>query len=120
MSGGNLEIDLAEEAKSPGHKSFGEIVLRGPLTSTRKNLFQWINETARGKDIRKNITVHLLNRQNGRDIILKTYTYNECFLTRYKAGIVSLIKRESSTGPYLGESPITEEVAIKPIRVELK
>jgi hypothetical protein len=42
---------------SPGHKTVGEITLRGAMTDGRKVLCQWINDTVAGKPTRRDVAV---------------------------------------------------------------
>ena len=42
---------------SPGHKSVGEITLRGAMTKERKALCQWVNETVDGKPWKRMLTI---------------------------------------------------------------
>jgi hypothetical protein len=42
---------------TPGHKSVGEITLRGAMTDGRKNLCQWINDSVNGNPWKQALTV---------------------------------------------------------------
>lgn len=104
----------------PGKDSFkpdtraGDIVLRGPLTSGRKALCDWINDTVdhKSKTYRRMLTITELN-DDGTGTVAegKQYIYHDCFPVRYAFPRMSVT---NTTGN------VMEEVAIKPIRVELK
>lgn len=95
---------------SPGHKSVGEITLRGKMTDGRKNLCTWINETVNGKPWKRALTItELLSVDGGvRD---RKYNYHDCFPIRYVFPQMSVANTTGNT---------MEEVTVKPIRVELK
>lgn len=93
---------------TPGHKSVGEITLRGAMTNGRKALCQWITEVVQGKPWKRSVTVqeNQADGQSGR-----SYNYFDCFPTRYVFPRMSVT---NTTGN------VMEEVRIKPIRCELK
>ena len=93
---------------SPGHKSVGEITLRGAMTDGRKALCEWINETVQGKPWKRSVAV-LENGADGQ--VRRTYTYIDCFPTRYVFPRMSVT---NTTGN------VKEEVHIKPIRFEMQ
>jgi len=93
---------------TPGHKSVGEVTLRGPLTSGRKALCQWITETVQGKPWKRTVTVKEITKDGGAGKM--SYNYFDCFPTRYVFPAFSA----SGTGN------LYEEVHIKPIRLELQ
>lgn len=113
-TGGSLNIEVADASTgsdqfhtaTPGHKYVEEVTLRGPMTSGRKSLCQWITETVQGKDWKRTLTITEITT-DGSDG--KTYTYLDCFPTRYVFPGLS----SSGTGN------LYEEVAVKPIRLEL-
>jgi len=113
-TGGSLNIEICESStgsdqfhtSTPGHKYVEELTLRGPLTSGRKALCAWITETVQGKDWKRTLTITEITT-DGSDG--KSYTYLDCFPTRYVFPSLSA----SGTGN------LYEEVAIKPIRLEL-
>lgn len=113
-TGGSLNIEISESStgsdqfhtSTPGHKYVEEVTLRGPLTSGRKALCQWITETVQGKDWKRSLSVTEL-MVDGTDG--KVYTYLDCFPTRYVFPSLSA----SGTGN------LYEEIAVKPIRLEL-
>jgi hypothetical protein len=106
-SGGSLNI-VPPDPPTGGspYKFVEEITLRGPITAGRKSLLQLINEATGGKSRRFNLTIVEIMKDgfDGR-----SYTYSDCFPTRY----VFPSLRADGTGN------LYEEVAIKPIRLEL-
>jgi phage tail-like protein len=113
-SGGSLNIEIAEASvgtdqshqTTPGHKYVDTVTLRGPLTSGRKALCQWITDTVQGKDWKRNVTIKEILK-DGTDG--KSYTYLDCFPTRYVFPAFSA----SGTGN------LYEELHFKPNRIEL-
>jgi hypothetical protein len=113
-TGGALQIEVADviprpdgtHATTPGHKYVDTLTLRGPLTSGRKAMCDWINATVQGKEWKRNVTITEIMK-DGSDG--KSYTYLDCFPTRYVFPAFSA----SGTGN------LYEEVTIKPIRLEL-
>jgi hypothetical protein len=113
-SGGSLNIEIADASvgtdqshqTTPGHKYVDTITLRGPLTSGRKALCEWINATVKGEPWKRTLVVKEILK-DGSDG--KTFTYLDCFPTRYVFPAFSA----SGTGN------LYEEVCIKPIRLEL-
>lgn len=93
---------------TPGHKTVGEITLRGAMTDGRKALCQWVTEVVQGKPWRQGVTIQE-NRPNGKPG--KSFNYLDCFPTRYVFPRMSVT---NTTGN------VMEEVSIKPIRLELK
>ena len=92
---------------TPGHKSVGEITLRGPLTSGRKAMVDWMNSSVSGKSWRMMLTVKEIVKDGASG---KKYNYLDCFPTRYVFPKFS----SRNTGN------LYEEVRIKPIRLELR
>ncbi|GIW72539.1 MAG: hypothetical protein KatS3mg102_2081 [Planctomycetota bacterium] len=113
-TGGSLNIEVADASTggdqvhqtTPGHKYVDTLVLRGPLTSGRKALCQWITDTVKGQPWKRTVVIKEILK-DGSDG--KTYTYLDCFPTRYVFPAFSA----SGTGN------LYEEVHIKPIRCEL-
>lgn len=99
---------------SPGHKSVGEITLRGAMTDGRKALCQWINETVSGKPWKRTLTIKEITKDGGAGKVKegKQYIYSDCFPCGY------VFPRISVDGPPAEQ--LIEEVRIKPIRCELK
>lgn len=91
VAGGELLIELAEstiggdqfKTRSPGHKSVGEITLRGAMTDKRAALCQWINDTVQGRPWKRSLTITELLSRDGSAKPGKTYTYFDCFPIRY-------------------------------------
>ncbi|MEO8683164.1 MAG: phage tail protein [Vicinamibacterales bacterium] len=88
VSGGELLIEQTEttvgsdkfQTNSPGHKTVGEITLRGAMTDTRAALFAWINETVLGKPWKRNVAITPIHL-NG--VLGETLILNDCALTAY-------------------------------------
>ncbi len=104
----------------PGKDTFkpdtraGDLVLQGPLTSDRKDMLQWINETVSGsKTYRRMLTITELDDPgDGTPAVeRKQYIYHDCFPVRYVFPKMSVTNTTGNT---------MEEVHIKPIRVDLK
>ena len=89
VSGGEMTIELTEttvgsdkfKTNSPGHKTVGEITLRGAMTDKRAALCQWINETVSGKAAKRTISITPIH-VGGR--LGETLVLDECFLTAYR------------------------------------
>lgn len=89
VSGGELIIEVADtsvgsdkfQTTSPGHKSVGEITLRGAMTDKRAALCTWINETVSGKPWKRNVSITPidLDGRAGETLILI-----DCVITAYK------------------------------------
>jgi hypothetical protein len=114
-TGGSLNIEIAESSvgtdqfhtSTPGHKYVDSLTLKGPLTSGRKLLCQWITEVVQGKTPWQRQLVITEITTDGSDG--KSYTYEDCFPTRYVFPSLSA----SGTGN------LYETVTIKPIRLGL-
>jgi len=90
VSGGDMVIELQTQTNpanfkpnSPGHKSVGEITLRGAMTDGRQSLCRWINDTVNGKPWKRNLTITELLSQNGVLTPGKSYIFHDCFPIRY-------------------------------------
>lgn len=89
VSGGEMIIELAEttigsdktKTNSPGHKTVGEITLRGAMTDGRQALCQWINETVNGKPWKRTVTITPVNLDG---TIGETWIFEDCALTAYR------------------------------------
>ncbi len=110
---------VVKECK-PGKDTFksdtraGDIVLRGAMTSGRKDMMKWYQDMRSGsKSYRRMLTITELTSAGGGTPVAegKKYIYYDCFPTRYVFPRMSVT---NTTGN------VMEEVAIKPIRVELK
>jgi hypothetical protein len=119
VAGGELIIELTEttigsdkfQTSSPGHKSVGELTLRGAMTDKRAALCTWINETVMGKPWKRDLTITELLSVDGGVKPGKAYEYKDCFPVGYVFPRMSVT---NTTGN------VMEEVRIKPIRCELK
>jgi phage tail-like protein len=72
--------ETAHYRELPGEKAVTDLVLRGPLTSGRKNLCEWITDSVNGKPWRKTVTVKEITKDGGAG---KTFIYHDCFPIRY-------------------------------------
>lgn len=81
-SGGSLNIEVADSSTGSDdpRTRVETLTLRGPLTSGRKALLEWITDTVQGRDWKRNVTVTEILK-DGSDG--KTYTYLDCFPIRY-------------------------------------
>jgi len=96
--------DAKFHVTSPGHKSVGEVTLKGAMTDGRKAMCDWINAGTVGNRPRRNLTIVEIVR-GGKG---KSYTYFDGFPVRYTFPRIS-------TDPSV---PLVEEVSIKPIRFD--
>jgi hypothetical protein len=91
VSGGELIIETTDttiggdrfQTTLPGHRSVGEITLRGAMTDKRAALCTWINETVAGKPWKRDLTITELLSVDGGVKDGKAYTYFDCFPVRY-------------------------------------
>ena len=94
---------------SPGHKSVGEITLRGAMTDGRKALCKWVNQTVKGKPYNRAFTVTEVPRNgNGRKAAPNNF---DSFIVGYTFPRFDVNATDGQ---------LTEEVRIKPIRMELR
>lgn len=114
LQGGAAVLDMpdplagcaADRTTTPGHKYIDTLTLRGPLTPGRRALCAWFVDTVGGGDARRSVTV----REAAKDgSPARTFTFHDCFPTRY-------VFPTFAAG---GTGNLYEEVAIKPIRLEL-
>lgn len=77
VKGGNDEYRVY----GPGDAHYGSITIRSRVGQDSKELYQWWLDTSQGKNIRKSISVSLLNRA-GEDA--RRYNFLECFPTSYR------------------------------------
>jgi hypothetical protein len=113
-SGGSLNIEIAEASvgtdqyhqTTPGHKYVDDLTLRGPLTSGRESMAQWITDVLAGKEWKRQVTIKEILK-DGSDG--KSYTYSDCFPTRYVFPAFSA----SGTGN------LYEEVQLCALRLEI-
>ena len=89
VSGGEMTIEQTEttigsdrfKTNSPGHKTVGEITLRGAMTDKRAALCQWINDTVQGKPWKRTVSITPIHLD---ETLGETLVLHECFLTAYK------------------------------------
>ncbi len=94
---------------SPGHKTVGELTLRGAMTDARQALCTWVNDSGKGRTgKRMTITVTEITRDGSPG---RSFVCYDCCLVAYHFPRMSVT---NTTGN------VMEEVSIKPIRVELK
>ena len=111
VSSGEAMIEVADASvgadkfhtSAPGHKSVGEITLRGAMTDKRAALCQWINETVQGKPWKRNIAITpvLLDGTEGETLILI-----DCVLAGYTFPLLATRDPRNPCGP----GPLTEAV----------
>ena len=65
----------------PGDAHYGSITIRSRVGKDSKELYQWWQDTSRGKDIRKNISVIALKRDGSE---ARRYNWFECFPMKYQ------------------------------------
>jgi hypothetical protein len=103
----------------PGKDTFkadtraGDLVLRGPVTSGRKDMLTWYQDmVTKSKTYRRMLTITELS-DDGTGTVTegKKYVYHDCFPCRYVFPRMSVT---NTTGN------VMEEVTIRPIRVEIK
>jgi hypothetical protein len=116
VSGGEMIIELTEttigadkfQTNSPGHKSVGEITLRGAMTDKRAAMCAWIQDAASGKEWRRNVTItENTNSPSAGGGTAKTYNYHDCFPTRYVFPKLSV---------YAQRGPVEEELTLRAVR----
>lgn len=104
----------------PGKDTFkpdtraGDLVLRGPMTSGRKDMLQWFQDTWSGsKTYRRMLTITELDDPGDGTppVESKTYVYHDAFPVRYS---VSALRADVVTGD------VTETVVFRPHRGEVK
>lgn len=113
-SGGSLNIEIADgstgsdqfHSTTPGHKYVDSLTLRGPLTSGRKALCEWISATVNREKPQRQVTVKEILKDGGAG---KTFIYMDAFPTRYTFPKFSAF----------GTGNLYEEISIKPIRLEI-
>lgn len=69
------------QTTSPGHKSVGEITLRGAMTDSRQAIESWINETAAGKTSTRTVSITPVDEQGKPG---PTYRFSDCVLSGYR------------------------------------
>lgn len=93
---------------TPGHKSVGEVTLRGDMTDGRKGLCEWITEVVQGKPWKRSVVIqeYLPDGRPGR-----SYRYFDGFPVRYVFPKMSVT---NTTGN------VEEEVTLKFVRFEMQ
>lgn len=94
ITGGEHNIALAEPTEGPdadvlpkpGQAYYGDITVRGPFLKDRKAIMQWIDDTAKGKGDRKDLTLEFLNKK---EEVLMSFTLKECLPVSYSPPSVS-------------------------------
>lgn len=92
---------------SPGHKSVGEVTLKGATTGQRKAMCQWITSTVQGRPWKRSMELQEILKDGAAG---KQFTYHECFPTRY------VFPRFSADQPGL---MFSETLTVKIGRIEL-
>ena len=75
-----------DEKKRPGQGYYTDVVLKGPMTKDRKDMMDWINETAQGGRSRKTCSLEFLNDKAE---ALMTFTLMETIPVAYQPPGVS-------------------------------
>lgn len=119
-SGGALQLRAGDPAAgvSPT-RDVTELRLRGPLTSGRQALCQWINEASAGLPSRRDLLLRELPRGPAEG---ETFTYLDCFPTRYvfpAFGVDSVDPDSDGDGIDEGER-LEEEFVVEPSRLRLR
>lgn len=104
VQGGSVLLEVPATAPASNSQStpmsLSPIVLRGPMTKSRKALIQLLNSAGRNAT-RFDLTIVEIQRDGSEG---KRFNYTNCFLTRYGYPTLSADRR----------LPIVEEVEIKP------
>ncbi len=104
------QIKACKSGKSVEPRA-GIVVLRGAMTDGRKALCDWINETVEGKPWKRTLTITELLSVDGAGRDGRVFILHDAFPVAYRAEGLHKSKVVGN---------VMEEVAIKPIRVELK
>lgn len=111
VSGGELIIEQTEttvgsdkfQTNSPGHKTVGEITLRGAMTDKRQALCTWINETVAGKPWKRSVAITPIDLNGAWG---ETLIFHDCVLTAYALPRLAVRDPKDPCPP----EPATEEV----------
>lgn len=111
VASGLLVIELTEttigsdrfRTNSPGHKTVGEITLRGAMTATRKAMCSWINETVMGKPWKRTVAITPIHLD---DMLGETLVFTDCALSAYALPRLTVPDPKAACPPV----PATEEV----------
>ncbi len=80
VASGVLVIEAPFRTNSPGHKTVGEITLRGAMTASRAALGAWINETVMGKPWKRTVAITPIHLD---DVLGETLVFTDCALSAY-------------------------------------
>ena len=86
----------SERTNSPGHKTVGEITLRGAMTDGRKAMCQWINETVNGKPWKRTVTITPIHVDG---TIGQTLIFEDCVLSGYRLPALRLAQPNDPCPP---------------------
>ena len=94
ITGGDANIEFADitsgedtfAMSKPGQAYFGDISVRGPFCKDRKTVMTWVNDTAKGKRDRKDLTLEFLN---DKEEAVMTFTLSQCIPTSYSPPAVA-------------------------------
>lgn len=112
VSGGELVIESSNttvgsdkfQTTSPGHKTVGEITLRGAMTDKRAALCTWINETVQGKPWKRTVSITPTGIDGPPG---PTYIFLDCVLTAYAP---PRLRAAVPNDPSAGRARLIEEV----------
>jgi hypothetical protein len=76
--------EVVSDPARPGRKYVTDIVLRGPLTSSRRALSRWVSDVGHGKLSRRTLTITELLSVDGGVKDGKSYVYRDCFPIGYE------------------------------------
>lgn len=121
VSGGEMIIETTETTVgsdkfaigSPGHRTVGEITLRGAMTDQRAASCTWINETVTGHPRPRTVTITEIIQAQGDQVPRpgRTAVYFDCVITGYR---FPELKASNQIGNLI------EEVRIQPLRMECR
>ena len=76
-------VDQAWRTFSPGNAHYGKVTLRARVGPETRELRQWFEDAAVGKNVRKNISVSVLN---GNGQVTRRWDLQGCFPVKYDPG----------------------------------
>lgn len=65
---------------SPGHTYISPLILEGPMTATRKDLINWVNDQMSGKAFRRDVTITPIKIDGS---TAPAHHYHDCFVEEY-------------------------------------
>lgn len=94
ITGGDQNIEVItyttgtdpDEKKEPGQAYFGDITVSGPFCKDRKSVMDWVNDIAKGKRDRKDLTLDFLDKK---DQLVMTFDLADCLPVSYSPPAVS-------------------------------